>query len=705
MDPASVTALRAELWRRGWRPLAVVNHDAQGPSPGKRPIGKDWRGAALADPPWAACHPAVDHALNTGILCDGLRAIDLDIEDRGIVDRLVTLAETVLGLAPMRYRANSPRSLLVYRAAEGAPEKESIASDAGKVEVLGAGQQFVAFGMHHSGAALEWTTSLDEISFADVPAVTREQIRDFLTYAARIIGAAPPKEPPPPRAGDNSASDFLSTARAISAIPNGPTMDSWEAWNRVGMALWAATEGSEAGRTLWHEWSKQHPTYDAANTDARWDAITSSPPSSIGAGTLFYMARQAASPPPDDHAYDDAPKAETPSPRPPGSPLGRAFDAARLATLEPYQWLYGRFLCAGYMSLLGAPSGVGKTAYLVHAAVSLALGRDILGEVVGPRVRVWLINGEDDTAHLDKLVWACCLYHQIDPAELEGWLWLTGAEDEHILVATQIEGRLIRTPVYERVQDFVAANEIKALSVDPFVDTHGLEENNNEQMNHAARVWYDLAREFRLGVFVAHHFRKGGVSGDQDAFRGAAALIGKSRIARTLGVMSAEDASKLGVSEDERRYFLRLDNAKSNLSAPATSAHWLRLESVDLPNGDNIQALKRWEPPGVMDGLTWPQISAILAAIERGLGDGEYYTLARSGASATRWAGLAFVGIADRQPGQIVSILAAWEKSGLLQTGQYHSPSQSKSRGCVRVNQEKLSEMRREYERAPSDDF
>lgn len=56
----------------------------------------------------------------------------------------------------MRVRDNSPCRLLPYRAAEGEPPKRRIAGRHGKVEVLGRGQQFMAYGRHPSGAELCW---------------------------------------------------------------------------------------------------------------------------------------------------------------------------------------------------------------------------------------------------------------------------------------------------------------------------------------------------------------------------------------------------------------------------------------------------------------------------------------------------------------------------------------------------------------------
>jgi hypothetical protein len=87
--------------------------------------------------------------------------------------------------------------------------------------------------------------------------------------------------------------DLLRVAWALAQIPNNGPAD-WEAWNRVGMALWRATGGSAGGLALFDSWSQQHPAYDPTEVRNRWDHYPSSPPSQIGAGTLFYMAKEAS---------------------------------------------------------------------------------------------------------------------------------------------------------------------------------------------------------------------------------------------------------------------------------------------------------------------------------------------------------------------------------------------------------------------------
>jgi len=74
---------------------------------------------------------------------------------------------------------------------------------------------------------------------------------------------------------------------ALSVMPNNET---WDGWNRVGMATWVASNGQ--GFDAFDAWSKKSSKYDERATNLRWNHYYQSPPSRIGAGTIFMLASQ-----------------------------------------------------------------------------------------------------------------------------------------------------------------------------------------------------------------------------------------------------------------------------------------------------------------------------------------------------------------------------------------------------------------------------
>jgi hypothetical protein len=105
LDLGAISALRAQLWDAGYRSLAVYSHDhADRVRAGKAPIGDRWTERARKDPPECVELPAVAWAANTGILCDGLRAIDIDVDDPELAGAVRALAIDMLGDTLMRCR-------------------------------------------------------------------------------------------------------------------------------------------------------------------------------------------------------------------------------------------------------------------------------------------------------------------------------------------------------------------------------------------------------------------------------------------------------------------------------------------------------------------------------------------------------------------------------------------------------------------------
>jgi len=173
--------------------VPVYGINAQVSSPGKQPAGTGWQNAARANPPACSRLPVSPGATNTGILCDGLRPLDIDIDDPAAADEIERIACDLFGSCPVRFRTNSGKRTLLYRASEGEPSKRVLAGTAGKIEVLGRGQQFVAFGMHPSNAVLEWRGGEPgEVRLADLPAVSEDEITQFLDAVRSIVGADAP---------------------------------------------------------------------------------------------------------------------------------------------------------------------------------------------------------------------------------------------------------------------------------------------------------------------------------------------------------------------------------------------------------------------------------------------------------------------------------------------------------------------------------
>lgn len=66
----------------------------------------------------------------------------------------------------------------------------------------------------------------------------------------------------------------------------------WDAWNRLGMACWNASGGSEAGLSAFVEISRKSSKFNPDTVLERWNHYAKSPPTDVGFGALVYAARQ-----------------------------------------------------------------------------------------------------------------------------------------------------------------------------------------------------------------------------------------------------------------------------------------------------------------------------------------------------------------------------------------------------------------------------
>jgi len=235
--------LRLLLHRNGYLPVAIHAHTAKVNSPGKQPIGQGWqRTAAEATPDQIARWPDG----NTGLLCGALVGVDIDVMAPDLVASIEAAALTILGATPLRRIGKAPKVLLAYRAGEPGPKIETPAlrlpdGAMAQVEVMGAGQQVVGFGIHPATLAPYTWPGLSpiDVPLADLPAVTRAQLMTFRVEAERLIreaggrtdrqikAAEKPAESTPPK---TARKPLASVGSDFFKRVNKAALDSLAAW-------------------------------------------------------------------------------------------------------------------------------------------------------------------------------------------------------------------------------------------------------------------------------------------------------------------------------------------------------------------------------------------------------------------------------------------------------------------------------------------
>jgi hypothetical protein len=364
--------------------------------------------------------------------------------------------------------------------------------------------------------------------------------------------------------------------------------------------------------------------------------------------------------------------------------------------IKPRQWLYGTQLVRGYVTVLVAPGGTGKSAYAMGMVLSIVADKPFLGEHVFRRVNGAIFNLEDPMDELNRRLAALMMRHRVSNEDVAGRFFLDDGEDRGLtMAALDEEGFNVVHPDEDALIAEIQGHDIGIVVCDPFAESHTLEENSNPQMVKAAAAWRRVARVTSCSVLLVHHVRKGDATGI-DAARGAKALTDSARVGLLLSTMSERDGEAFGVDADDRWQYVRLDDAKRNM-APAAKAKWFKLDQVELgntddpvyPHGDKVAAIIPWEPTNVWQATPVADLNAAIDTIRDGPSPGVLFTATRRGSSSARWAGNVLCkefAVTESQAGQMI---AAWLKDGLLwEDTYYHSEFRRQVKG-VRVNENK----------------
>jgi hypothetical protein len=113
---------------------------------------------------------------------------------------------------------------------------------------------------------------------------------DLARRAYRWLGIAPPDAPQRyPRYSSEQEPRDLDLAEIVAAIPNDC---SWEGWNNMGLAIYAASREGGDGFVIFDDFSAKSLSYNPHETAARWRHYENHPPNRTGIGKLAKLAWQ-----------------------------------------------------------------------------------------------------------------------------------------------------------------------------------------------------------------------------------------------------------------------------------------------------------------------------------------------------------------------------------------------------------------------------
>jgi hypothetical protein len=151
--------------------------------------------------------------------------------------------------------------------------------------------------------------------------------------------------------------------------------------------------------------------------------------------------------------------------------------------------------------------------------------------------------------------------------------------------------------MYEEIQ----ANGYDVICLDPLITLHGVPEGN-PMMRGVMDIFRDIAAENDCSVEIVGHTRKPPIGADFQLTaydtRGSGTIVDALRSVRMLDLMTIEEADKAEVKEFERERHVKITPAKRNYSATAAPPEWIRIENIEIENGDDVGVVIPWTWPG-----------------------------------------------------------------------------------------------------------
>ena len=266
-----------------------------------------------------ATHADVDGWLSNGhrdggvgILCRKTVAVDIDCLDKALNRKLIAWVDANVGRTCVRV-GQAPKCILPFRVENSfskirSAEYEDAVGTKHAVEILGDGQQFVAFGVHPATEQpYKWVRgqSIADVARSDLPLITRAQAVAFVDYfetlAAQMSGWTLAR---PGVAAVQRDVDDLSDLRAkmdidvdgVEKILASVDPDCHhDDWVRVGMALHHHFDGKIEGQRIWDAWSSTGSKYQDFECDRRWQSFGSGTGPRVTLASVKALEKEAIS--------------------------------------------------------------------------------------------------------------------------------------------------------------------------------------------------------------------------------------------------------------------------------------------------------------------------------------------------------------------------------------------------------------------------
>ena len=275
-------------------------------------------------------------------------------------------------------------------------------------------------------------------------------------------------------------------------------------------------------------------------------------------------------------------------------------DALGPGTTPARPWMVGRVLMVSEITLMIAAGSAGKSTLGLVIAAHLAMGVNFGPYVTHTKCKSVVYNGEDDRAEQSRRLQAICHAYGFPFSEVRKHILLLDSTDFQLNLVTREGSKAVEnTAMIDMLIEKLSDPECGLFVGDPIGDLHEVDENDPSHMNAVIRVLKRVCRTANVAGLIMTHSTKGGSQedrqGNMDILRGSSATVYKARVAFTLMGASVKDAETYGIQPQEIGYWIRMDDAKMNLSLKGDQMLWFKREGVKIASGDTVGVLHQQE--------------------------------------------------------------------------------------------------------------
>lgn len=488
-----------------------------------------------------------------------LRVLDIDVENRAVVDAIVAAVQArLLFTLPRRSRRDSAKCALAFKM-EGTFPKRIMRVEGGAIEFLGDGQQFIAYGTHPKGARYEWAPAEVDQYMVEITPQLFETIWSSLEEQFAIETPTISKAPSETRLGEHLDVED-------------PVADWLEANGHV------LSETRRGALVITCPWEHEHSSDTTGSTSTVWFRAGTN-----GHSTGHFKCAHAhcehrnrqdflmAVGYPDDRADDFEDLGPDPDTR--GIETGEegvddtpAHNPFRLLTVEEFlsrprpTWLVKGLIPKADLGVVYGASGAGKSFIVLDIAMAIARGIPWRGLRVRQGKVIYICA--EGVGGFRNRVEAYCQQHKIESKGLP------------LRILDAVPNLLDAKQVKQLAATIEAEPDVSLIVCDTFAQmTPGANENAGEDMGKAISYVRHVGRKVGAVTVLVHHSGK-------DAAKGARGWS---------GIRAAADFEMEVTRDGENRAL----NTTKQKDADDQASWGFRLEQVIIAldeDGDDIKS-------------------------------------------------------------------------------------------------------------------